>query len=161
MILRKRAWDIMREDFASVPETANMADVVKILWAGLKDRPDMNIVIVTSPAGALKGVITTWDVLRSIEEFVFQGESLRNAEEADWDKAFAKACGMCSGIAVDKLMHKNVPLVRPNDPLLLVVNTLATGKRNWAVVEEGGKAIGVILIGDLYREITREMVKNF
>ncbi len=161
MILRKRAWDIMREDFAKVDDQATLADVMKIMRESLKDAPEAHIVVVLSEMGNLKGVVSAFDVLKTAENIVIQDQSLKDIDATDWDAAFSRACGMCSGIEITKVMNRNVPTVKPNDPLLLVLKSLLEAKRNWVVVEEGERPIGVIIISDLYREITRDMVASF
>lgn len=161
MILRKRAWDVMREDFAKVDDRATLADVMKIMRENLKDTPEAHIVLVLSEMGNLKGVVTAFDVLKTAENIVIQDQSLKDLDETDWDAAFTRACGMCSGIEITKVMRGNVPTVKPNDPLLLVLNSLVEAKRNWVIVEEGEKPIGIIVISDLYREITRDMIASF
>ncbi|MFW5489243.1 MAG: HPP family protein [Desulfovibrio sp.] len=159
MILRKRAWDIMRTDFAKVDDQATLADVMKIMRESLKDTPEAHIVLVLSEMGNLRGVVSAFDVLKTAENIVVQDQSvLSDSEGTDWDAAFRRACGMCSGIEITKVMNDKVPSVKPNDPLLLVLHALVEARHNWIVVEEGEKPIGIIVISDLYREITREMV---
>lgn len=160
MILRKRAWDVMREDFASVAETAKLGDVMKTMRERLKGQPEAHLIVVVTDTGKFAGVVTAWDVLRTAEDCVLK-EDLRHLEEADWDRAFGRACALCCGVEVRKVMRKDAPMVKPSDPLLLVLNALVESKRNWVIVEEGDKPLGVILIGDLFREITREMVDFF
>jgi len=158
MILRKRAWDVMREDFEVVQETAALGEVMQKLRERLKEQPEAHLMVVTTENGKLAGVITAWDVLRAAEDCVLK-ERVNDADEADWDAAFGRACTICCGIPVKNILHKDTPSVKPGAPLLLVLNELVKSRRNWVVVEEGDKPIGIILIGDLFREITREMVK--
>ena len=158
MILRKRAWDVMREDFESVRDTAALGEVMRKLRKRLKGQPEAHFMVVTTETGKLAGVITAWDVLRAAEDCVLK-ENVGDAEEADWDAAFGRACTMCCGTSVKDILHKETPTVKPGAPLLLVLNELVKSRRNWVVVEEGDKPIGIILIGDLFREITREMVQ--
>ncbi len=158
MILRKRAWDVMREDFEVVQETAALGEVMQKLRERLKEQPEAHLMVVTTENGKLAGVITAWDVLRAAEDCVLK-EKVNDADEADWDAAFGRACTICCGIPVKNILHKDTPSVKPGAPLLLVLNELVKSRRNWMVVEEGDKPIGIILIGDLFREITREMVK--
>lgn len=158
MILRKRAWDVMREDFESVRDTAALGEVMQKLRGRLKEQPEAHFMVVTTETGKLAGVVTAWDVLRATEDCVLK-EKVDAASEDDWDAAFGRACTICCGIPVRNILHKETPTVKPGTPLLLVLNELVKSRRNWVVVEEGDKAIGVILIGDLFREITREMVK--
>ncbi|EPR44459.1 CBS domain containing protein [Desulfovibrio sp. X2] len=158
MILRKRAWDVMREDFETIRENATLGEVMNKMRERLREQPEAHLMVVVTELGKLAGVVTAWDVLRAAEDCVLK-EDVSNVDEADWDAAFGRACMLCCGTEVRKIMHRDTPMVKPGDPLLLVLNALIESKRSWVVVEEGGRAIGVILIGDLFREITHEMVK--
>ena len=40
MLLRKRAWDIMREDYASVREDASLSEAIRALGESRKKQPD-------------------------------------------------------------------------------------------------------------------------
>ncbi len=161
MLLRKRAWDIMREEFLVVEEKTSMAEVITKLRESISKHADDDFAIVIKESGQLAGVITARDMLRAIEDCVLRDDVVRNAEETDWDRAFAKACTLCCHRSVKDIMERRPPTVRPNDPVLLVLNKLVDSKVRWAVVEEGAKPIGVVLINDLFSEISREMVKSF
>ena len=157
MLLRMRAWDIMREDFLSVREDATLADVVRVLRTAQKTDPDQYRVLVLAMTGDLVGVITAWDILRKLENSVLQDDTLRNIDDMDWDNAFDKACIKRCGEPINRIMHKNVPTVKPNEPLLLALNSLVDSKRNWVAVVEGGRPLGVIMVSDIFREMTRKL----
>ena len=44
MLLRKRVWDIMREDFAFVREDSSLADAITALRAIRVKQPDMSFI---------------------------------------------------------------------------------------------------------------------
>lgn len=161
MLLRKRAWDIMRDEFLVIEETTSMAEAITKLRENIRKRPDNDFALVVKNGGQLAGVLTARDLLRAIEDCVLRDESVRNAEDTDWDRAFGKACTLCGNRRAKDLMERKPPVVRPNDPILLVLNALVDSKVRWAVVEEGGKPIGVVVIADLFDEVSREMVSAF
>ena len=158
MLLRKRVWDVMRDDFLAVDGQTPFVEVVGKLRELIKAQPDNDLIVVVDENGRFSGAIGIREVMRLIEDCVLTDEAVRNAEATDWDKAFARACTLCCGTRIAGLMDKKPPRVKPGDPLLWVVNELVKGKARWAVVVEGEKPIGVVLIGDVYREISREMV---
>jgi len=158
MLLRKRAWDIMREDFLTVATNAGLGEVLVRLRESIAKQADNDFAVVVREAGQLAGVLTMRDMLRVIQDCVLRDEIVRNAEEMDWDRAFARACDLCCNRTVSEIMDKKPLVVRPNEPILLVLNNLVESRFRWAVVEEGNRPIGVVVMGDLYNEISREMV---
>ena len=162
MLLRKRAWDLMREEFPTVSEDATLAEAIRVLRHEMKESPENYIVVVKKKNGTIKGVVSIWDALKAVESSVLKDENLKMSEETDWDQAFARASKICTQTALnDDLLETDVPLLRPNDPLLIVLETLLAKHRSWAVVEEGGRVIGIVLAADVFRELSRDMVKAF
>jgi CBS domain-containing protein len=159
MLLRKRAWDIMRDDPVLIEDTQNLGTAIRLMREEVRNQPDSQVACVVNENGRFLGAVTIWDLIRNVENLVLKDETLTRADETDWDKAFSRACSICYGLDLKKIMHKKIPMVKPNDPLVLVVNRLVETKRSWAVVEEGGRPIGVVFISDLFREISREMIK--
>ncbi len=45
--------------------------------------------------------------------------------------------------------------------MLVVLEIFRKKKRTWALVQEGGNIIGVVLLSDAYREVTRDLVQQF
>lgn len=57
MLLRKRAWDMMREDFATIDESASLAEGIRTLRDSMKTAPDNSVVVVkrkTAPFAVLR-----------------------------------------------------------------------------------------------------------
>jgi len=46
MLLRKRAWDIMNEEFSTIAESASLSEAVRSLRDSMKEAPDNHIVVV-------------------------------------------------------------------------------------------------------------------
>jgi len=166
MLFRKRAWDMMREEFAWVDESASLAEVVRALRESQKLTPENNVVLVLAKSGdgetrKLKGAVSVWKVLQSVDECVLRDPELKVARESDFDKTFARACAVCTHTALDRHMEPDVPMLKPSDPLPVVLELFLRKKRGWAVVEENGKVLGVVLVADVYGEISRDMVGAF
>jgi signal-transduction protein with cAMP-binding, CBS, and nucleotidyltransferase domain len=159
MLWRKRAWDVMRDDALTVSEDAAFFAVIEKLRAATKDAPDNDVVLVVDEHGALKGAAGIRDVMKVIEGFVLADEFVRAPEETDWDKVFARACGLSCGKLISEVMDKHPPMVEPTAPILVVLDKLVTTGSRWIVVVEGGRPLGVVLIGDVFREVSREMLQ--
>jgi CBS domain containing-hemolysin-like protein len=161
MLLRKRAWDMMHEDFATIDESASLAEAIRLLRDSMKTAPDNNIVVVKKKNGSLKGVASIWTMLKAVEEKVLKDEDLRLDENTDWDRAFKRAGTACSHSSLDEHIETDIPILKPRDPMLVVLELFRKKHRSWALVQEGGSIIGVVLISDVYRELTRDLVTQF
>ena len=161
MLFRKRAWDLMRDDFATVDESASLAEAVRALMDSQKKSPENNVVLVLGQGGEFKGALSVWNVLAAVDECVLRDPDLRIVRESDFDKTFARASAACVHTALTGHMEPDVPSLKPGDPLPTVLDLFLRKRRGWAVVAENGKALGVILVADLYREVGADMVKAF
>ncbi|MBI9109741.1 CBS domain-containing protein [Maridesulfovibrio ferrireducens] len=161
MLLRKRAWDMMREDFATIDESASLAETIRLLRDSMKTAPDNNIVVVKTKKGSLRGVASIWTMLKAVEDKVLKDEDLRLNEDTDWDRAFKRAGTACCHSTLDDHIETDIPILKPTDPMLVVLEIFRKKHRSWALVQEGGSIIGVVLISDVYRELTRDLVTQF
>ena len=165
MLFRKRAWDMMREEFAWVDESASLAEVVRALRDSQQATPENNVVLVLGKSGSetrkLKGAVSVWKVLEAVDECVLRDPELKVVEESDFDKTFARACAVCTHTSLDRHMEPDVPMLKPSDPLPVVLELFLRKRRGWAVVEENGKVLGVVLVADVYRELSRDMCGAF
>lgn len=92
---------------------------------------------------------------------MLKDEDLSLTEETDWDRAFKRAGTACCSASLEDHIEEEVAILKPTDPMLVVLEIFRKKKRSWALVQEGGKIIGVVLLGDLYRELTRDLVTQF
>ncbi|MBI5518643.1 MAG: CBS domain-containing protein [Desulfovibrio sp.] len=165
MLFRKRAWDLMRDDFATVDESASLAEAVRALRESQKKTPENNVVLVMgksgSKEGVLKGAVSVWTVLAALDECVLRDPELKVVQESDFDKTFARASAVCTHTSLEGHMEPDVPTLKPNDPLPVVLELFLRRRRGWAVVLENGKVLGVILVADLYRELSEDMTRAF
>lgn len=100
-------------------------------------------------------------MLKAVEELVLKDEDLSLTEEADWDRAFKRAGTACVSEALDEYIEEDVAILKPTDPMLVVLEIFRKKKRTWALVQEGGNIIGVVLLNEVYREVTRDLVQQF
>lgn len=151
----------MREDFTKIDDSASLAEGIRVLRDSMKETPDNNVVVVLKKNGALRGVISIWTMLKAVEDKVMRDEDLSLTEETDWDRAFKRAGTACSASSLDDHIEEDVAILKPTDPMLVVLEIFRKKKRSWALVQEGGKIIGVVLLSDVYREMTRDLVSQF
>ncbi|MBI9079504.1 MAG: CBS domain-containing protein [Pseudodesulfovibrio sp.] len=161
MMLRKRAWDMMRDEYPTVRNDASLAEAIRIMRSAMKEAPDSQVVVVTDKAGKLVGVINLWNLFKAVKQSVLKDENLKTDGEIDWDQQFANACLICTQLRLDDYIIKNPPVLKPNEPTLLMLDLFLKSKRDWALVVEGNKVMGIVYVTDLYREMTRDMVQIF
>lgn len=155
MLQRKRAWDIMREEFFSVEEDASLSQVVKQINLSREKYPDNTFVLVFSKKSEFLGVITMWNILQAMGPCLLKGLDQRG--ESNWDQIFHVACQTCSQVGIRETIQRDVPAIKPTDPLAKIMEIFLDYRRGRAVVEEGGKIIGVVLLADVYREIAKDV----
>lgn len=160
MLMRKRAWDIMRDDFTSVDESSGLLPLISALRDAVSNDSDNHIAVVFDDDGRFKGVITMWDVMKRLEKSVFSDEIVLRYDDADWDKAFARACRACADKGIDGLLQEDVPVVQPTDPLVVVIEAFLDHRRGWALVQDADKVLGVIFKSDIFREVSRDVLKH-
>ncbi|MBU1001994.1 MAG: CBS domain-containing protein [Proteobacteria bacterium] len=158
MLMRKRAWDIMRDDYTRVQEGSGLVDLIHKLKDAVADDADNHLAVVFDAAGKFKGVITMWNVMRKLEQSVFSEDMLLKYGDGDWDRAFTRACKACADKGIDDLLEENAPAVLPNDPLVLVVESFLKHRRGWALVREGDQVLGVVFKSDIFKEVSRDVL---
>ena len=58
MLLRKRVWDIMREEYASVDEDTSLAEAVQAMHDLRARQPDTNFILVFTRDGRFLGILS-------------------------------------------------------------------------------------------------------
>ncbi len=151
----------MNEEFSTIEDSASLAEAVRSLRDSMKESPDNHIVVVKKKNGSLRGVVSIWTLLKAVEDLVLKDEDLTLTEEADWDRAFKRAGTACCSASLDDHIEEDVVILKPTDPMLVVLEIFRKKKRTWALVQEGGNIIGVVLLSEVYREVTRDLVQQF
>jgi len=157
MLLRRRVWDIMREDFASVREDASLAEAIGALRAIRVKQADMSFVLVFSKSDKFLGVLSMWNLIQGMGPCLLKGSVLKD-NEVDWDSSFARACRSCAQVRIADCLQHDIPMLKPNDPLARVLEVFLDYRRGRAVVEEGGRIIGVVCLADLFKEISDSLM---
>lgn len=157
MLLRKRAWDIMREDYASVREDASLSEAIRALSESRKEQPDNAFVLVFTKNDHFLGILSMWNLIQGMGPCLLKG-SVQDGSDVDWDKAFGLACRSCAQVRISDCLQTDVPILKPNDPLARVLEVFLDYRRGRAVVEEGGRIIGVVTLADLFKEIETSLV---
>ncbi|BDQ37409.1 CBS domain-containing protein [Pseudodesulfovibrio nedwellii] len=161
MMLRKRAWDMMRDEYPTVQDDASLAETIRVMREAMVDAPDSQVVVVKNKGGKLVGTINLWKLFKAVKKSVLKDDNLKADGKVDWDQQFANACLICTQLRLDEYLITNPPILKPNDPILVVLDVFLKSRRDWALVVEGDRVMGVVYVTDVYREMTRDMVQIF
>ena len=156
MLVRKRVWDIMRSDFAVVREDASLSEAIGALRDIRGRQPDGSFVLVFSKSEKFLGILSMWNLIQGIGPCLLKG-SVLDGNEVDWDRAFSVACRSCAQVRITDCLQHDIPMLKPNDPLARVLEVFLDYRRGRAVVEEGGRIIGVVVLADLFQEIGAQL----
>jgi CBS domain. len=115
MLLRKRVWDIMREDFAFVREDSSLADAITALRAIRVKQPDMSFVLVFSKSEKFLGILSMWNLIQGMGPCLLKGsvlEATRLTGTAPLQAPAAAALRSASSIACSTTSRPSSPMTR-------------------------------------------------
>ena len=158
MLLRKRAWDIVREEFPVLREGDSLAEVMRVLNDCAVTATGCLCAVVKDDRDQFKGAVSLWDTMRFMEDNLLRSGTLRGIEEDGFERIFHNACKVDGSTSVRDIMDRDTTIVSPDDPLLVVLEIFVKKGRSYAVVVEAGKVLGVIMIADVFREISAELL---
>ena len=158
MLLRKRAWDLAKEDYGTVRATDTVADAMRVINQMIAKQPDSSAVVVLDSRGELNGAITLRDLMRFMERVLCTEEVAQQLDEGDVESAFRHTCGVAATTSLAEVVESAPLVIKPNEPLLLVLEDFVSTGREVAVVMESGKILGVIQLWDLYKEMSRDVL---
>lgn len=158
MLLRTRAWDIVREEFPVLKEGSSLADAMRELNR-VSDSGCL-CALVMDENGRLKGAVSMWDTVRFMEDNLLRGNALRGLDENRFEQMYANACKVSGSTSVKDVMDTNMTVVAPDEPLLIVLEDFVKKGRSYAVVKEGARVLGVIMIADIFKEISGQIISR-
>jgi hypothetical protein len=102
------------------------------------------------------GVLSMWNIIQAIGPSLLKGAGM-SERDVNWDKAFKHACMICSQVDIKDFMQVDVPRINPNEPLARILEIFLDYRRGRAIVEDGDRILGVVLLADLYLEISHDV----
>ncbi|GAB6036812.1 hypothetical protein JCM15519_13710 [Fundidesulfovibrio butyratiphilus] len=160
MLLRERAWDVMRTDFLTVREDMNLRETAKLLLNAMKEQAGAACAVVTSATGEYRGVVTAWWLLLFLEKSALEDSLLLFSNPESDDDAFRVVCRKSFSRLASEVVERDVPVLRPQDTLSMVLEAMLATKRRWAVVMEGERVLGVISAEDVFLQMESEIVRE-
>ncbi len=156
MLYRKRAWDIMRSEFPSVKEDVTLLQVIEAMENSLAQYPDNDCLLVTTREGRFVGVITRWNIVKAMGLNLLKKMTI-NKDDENYEKAFKLVSQLGAQTGIKKIIQKDIPRIKPHDTLDRIIESFLDYNRGRAVVIEGEKIFGMVILGDVYKEIARNI----
>jgi len=153
MLLRKRAWDIMRKDTVRAGLDQSVAEAMQALDATMAASPENHTVLVQDPDGVVVGSVSIWDVLRHLDAAVAHDPELKHADRPGYESAVRGTWVRLAATPLSEIMDPHVPMIAPQDPLALVLEKMLMHGRSMAAVADAGKVLGTVHIHDVYASV--------
>jgi CBS domain-containing protein len=155
MLLRERAWDVMRTDFVVIRESDSLREAAVHLRKAMKENPERACAVVMTSDGEFRGAVTAWWLLLYVEQCALE-DSLKLTNGQDFETKFRTVTRKCFARRAGEVVERDMPIVKPQDPLSAVLEAMLSTRRRWAVVMEGGKVLGMISAEDVFMQLEWE-----
>ncbi len=156
MLMRKRAWDIVREDYVRVERDDSLVDVMRKLLQCVKSGNGCLCALVFE-GSAMLGAVSIWDTVRFMNNCLKQAGLNKESAERDFEEMFAIACKLGAATRVTDIMDKEYTVLAPDMPMPAIISHFVKKGRSYAVVREGNRTLGVIMIQDIFTELGEEV----
>lgn len=156
MLMRKRAWDIVREDYVRVESDGSLAEVMERLLECVKSRNGCLCVLVFE-GQTLLGAVSIWDTVRFMTACLKQAGLAKDTGDGAFEELFHAACKLGVSARVVDIMDRDFAVLAPDTPLVGVMAGFVKKGRSYAVVKEGSQTLGVIMIQDVFEALAEEV----
>lgn len=157
-MLRKRAYDALRTDILTVAADDVLETVADKLNKHLEHSPDMDAVIVMR-GGRYIGIVSLRTLLGDLNDCALDASLRTSLGPDDFETVYKEACQHCMRRRVSDAVRRDIPVVAPSDPLHRVLDAMIKADSRFAVVMEGPRLLGLVPLGELFREMRREQAR--
>jgi CBS domain-containing protein len=153
-MLRKRAFDAMRADVLIVDAGETLDALAGKLQQHLEKSPDMDAVAVMRK-GRFLGIVSLRTLLGDLNDCALDASLRTSLGDDDFEATYRDACRHCMARKASDAARRDIPRVAPTDPLHLVLDAMIKADSRFAVVLEGERLLGLVPLGEIFREIRR------
>ena len=154
-MLRKRAFDALRTDVLSVDVAETLNAVSEKLKQHLEKSPDMDAVAVMRH-GRYNGIVSLRTLHGDLNDCALDASLRTSLGDDDFETTYREACGHCMARKAGEAARRDIPVVTPSEPLHLVLDAMIRADSRFAVVLEGDRLLGLVPLGEIFREMRRE-----
>ncbi len=154
-MLRKRAFDALRADVLAVDAAETLDAVAVKLEKHLEESPDMDAVVVLR-RGRYLGMVSLRTLLGDLNDCALDASLRTSLGDDDFEATYREACRHCMARKAFEAARRDIPVVSPSQPLHLVLDVMIKADSRFAVVLEGERLLGLVPLGEIFREMRRE-----
>lgn len=154
-MLRKRAFDAVRTDVLAVDAGESLESVAGKLENHLKTSPDLDAAVVMRQ-GRYVGIVSLRTLLSDLNDCALDASVRTSLGDDDFEATYRTACSHCMSRKAADAARRDVPRVAPADSLHLVLDAMIRADSRFAVVLEGDRVLGLVPLGEIFREMRRE-----
>jgi len=158
-MLRKRAYDAVRTDVLCADADERLESVADRLEKHLEASPDMDAVVVTRQ-GRYLGIVSLRTLLGDLDDCALDASLRTSLGPGDFETVYTAACHRCMDRKVADAVRRDIPVVSPSEPLHLVLDAMIKADSRFAVVLEGTRLIGLVPLGEIFRELRRQQARK-
>lgn len=151
-MIRKRAWDVMRGEYPSVRVEQTLEEVAAAIRSFRETWPDMDAAAVFDGENYL-GLIGAFAILKELEKCALADSLRLSVGRDDFEATFREECHQCLKAAAASAVDRKIPVLPPGEPLFLVMDAMLKADRAYAAIVEGGRLLGLVLAGDVLKEL--------
>ena len=157
-MISKRAFDALRTDVIVVDAGESLEAVAGKLRKHLEKSPDMDAVAVMRQ-GRFLGVVSLRTLLGDLNDCALDASLRESLGDDDFEDTYRLACRRCMCRKAAEAARRDIPKVAPSDSLHLVLDAMIKADSRFAVVLEGEKVLGLVPLGEIFREMRRECAR--
>ena len=154
-MLRKRAFDALRTDVLAVDAGESLENVAAKLQQHLEKNPDLDAAVVMRQ-GRYIGIVSLRTLLSDLNDCALEASLRTSLGDDDFEDTYRAACRHCMARKAADAARRDIPRVAPADSLHLVLDAMIKADSRFAVVLEGERLLGLVPLGEIFREMRRE-----
>ncbi|KHK03416.1 CBS domain-containing protein [Desulfovibrio sp. TomC] len=154
-MLRKRAFDALRTDVLAVDAGEPLELVASKLQQHLEKCPELDAAVVMRQ-GRYVGIVSLRTLLSDLNDCALDASLRTSLGDDDFEETYRAACRHCMGRKAADAARRDIPKVSAADPLHLVLDAMIKADSRFAVVLEGERLLGLVPLGEIFREMRRE-----
>ena len=154
-MLRKRAFDALRTDVLAVDAGEPLEIVAAKLQRHLEKCPDLDAAVVMRQ-GRYIGIVSLRTLLADLNDCALEASLRTSLGDDDFEETYRAACRHCMARKAADAARRDIPKVSPADSLHLVLDAMIKADSRFAVVLEGERLLGLVPLGEIFREMRRE-----
>ena len=136
-----------------VDKDASLLEVMRELLDCVKSGNGCLCALVFDGANLL-GAVSIWDTIRFMNTTLQQAGLARESGEVDFESLFRAACKLGAATRVTHIMDVDYTELAPDLPIPLIMAKFVKKGRSYAIVREGTRTLGVIMVQDIFAELT-------